>query len=46
MRNIGINKIMFGVAAACFLLALLGVSLGGLDLMILGLLFLALGLFL
>lgn len=46
MRGIGISKIMFGIAAVCFLLALLGVGLGGLDLMILGLLFIALGLFL
>jgi hypothetical protein len=46
MGNIGISKIMFGIAVVCFLLALLGVGLGGLDLMILGLLFIALGLFL
>ena len=38
------NRIMFGLAALCFLLALLGVALGGLNLMILGLLFIAFGL--
>lgn len=46
MRNVGINKIMFGVAAVCFLLALLTVTVGSLNLVTLGLLFLALGLFL
>lgn len=46
MRNIGVSKIMFGIAVVCFLLSLLGVSLGGLELITLGLLFLALGLFL
>lgn len=46
MRNIGVSKIMFGIAAVCFLLALLTVSLGSLDLVTLGLLFIALGLFL
>jgi hypothetical protein len=46
MRNIGISKIMFGISAACFLLALLTVTLGSLNLVTLGLLFLALGMFL
>ncbi len=40
------NKLMFGIAAGCFLLSLLTVSLGSLNLVTLGLLFLALGLFL
>lgn len=46
MGNIGISKIMFGIAAVCFLLSLLTVSLGALNLVTLGLLFIALGLFL
>lgn len=41
-----VNKIMFGLAALCFLLVLLTVTLGTLNLTALGLLFLALGLFL
>ncbi len=39
-----VNRIMFGLAALCFLLALLGVALGTFNLVTLGLLFLALGL--
>jgi hypothetical protein len=46
MKNVGINKIMFGIAAVCFLLSLLTISLGTLNLVTLGLLFIALGLFL
>ncbi|MEX2586990.1 MAG: hypothetical protein WD602_03220 [Actinomycetota bacterium] len=41
-----VNRIMYGLAALCFLLALLGVGLGALDLVTLGLLFIALGLLL
>lgn len=44
--KMSISKIMFGVAAACFLLSLLTVTLGALNLVTLGLFFLALGLFL
>lgn len=46
MRNVGTNKLMFGIAAVCFLLSLLTISLGTLNLVTLGLLFIALGLFL
>lgn len=42
--RIGINRIMFGLAALCFLLSVFGVALGTLNLISLGLLFLALGL--
>jgi hypothetical protein len=41
-----VNRIMFAIAALCFLLALLGMTLGTLDLVTAGLLFLALGLLL
>ena len=41
-----VNRIMFALAAVCFLLALLGVALGAFDLVTLGLLFIALGLLL
>lgn len=44
--KITVSKIMFGLAVLCFLFALLGVGLGALDLVTLGLLFIALGLFL
>lgn len=46
MRKLTVNKIMFGLAVLCFLLALLGVTLGTFNLVTLGLLFIALGLFL
>lgn len=41
-----INRIMFAIAALCFLLALFGLALGTLNLVTAGLLFLALGLLL
>ncbi|HEX2053386.1 MAG TPA: hypothetical protein VHJ78_06650 [Actinomycetota bacterium] len=41
-----VNRIMFVLAALCFLFAVFGGALGGLDLHNLGLLFLALGLLL
>ena len=44
--RVGINRIMFGLAALCFLLSVFGVALGTINLISLGLLFLALGLFL
>jgi hypothetical protein len=43
---VGTNRIMFGIAALCFILAVFGFSLGTLDLIALGLAFLALGHFL
>jgi len=46
MRNVGINRIMFGIAALCFILAAFGVALGTLNLIAFGLAFLALGHFL
>jgi hypothetical protein len=46
VRNVGTNRIMFGLAALCFILAVFGVALGTLNLIALGLAFLALGHFL
>jgi len=46
VRNVGINRIMFGIAALCFILAAFAVTLGTLNLIALGLAFLALGHFL
>jgi hypothetical protein len=40
---VGANRIMFGLAALCFALSVFGVALGTLNLIALGLLFLALG---
>jgi hypothetical protein len=42
----GVNRIMFAIAALCFLLALLGVAIGAFNLVTAGLLFLALGMLL
>jgi hypothetical protein len=41
-----VNRIMFALAALCFLIAVFGSAFAGLDLHNLGLLFLALGLLL
>jgi hypothetical protein len=46
VRTVGTNRIMFGIAALCFILSVFGVALGTLNLFALGLAFLALGLFL
>ena len=44
--RMSVNRIMFGLAALCFLLSVFGVALGTLNLIALGLTFLALGHFL
>lgn len=41
-----VNRIMFAIAALCFLLALLGMTIGTFNLVTAGLLFLALGMLL